>query len=137
MEPSLAPAAGSRQPEHPSPSRSRFALFPLLPQNWKSLFAAPRIRFSFSALVLPQTPSRANPSPGCLPLLLPSLRRRRPAAKKRSLSLPLLQQPLLLCRISNRAPTPAGALLRTRDPLQAQLPAIPADSQRPAVAILR
>src|SRR5580704_13167085 len=116
----LPAAAWFLQPVHPSPSRLHFVPFLLLPQDSKSLFAAPTIRFSSSAPALPRMPSRANPSLGRSLLPHPSTRRHRPAATKRSLSLPLLQQSRLPCRrTSNPAPVPAELLSHTPDPLPA------------------
>src|SRR5271170_7208405 len=99
-------------PARPLPSRRRFALFLLLPQIWKSLFAVPRSRSAFCALALPQMLSHANPS--LHRLLLPLRPSSRPHRASRSWTgLPLLPlQPRLPCRpYSNRAPVAAAPLL--------------------------
>src|ERR1700721_3888307 len=106
LPPDLSPI-----PARPLPLRLRSALFLLLPQIGKSLFAAPRIRFSICALALPQRLSRANPSLHQLLLpLRPSSRPRR--ASRNRTGFPLLPlQPLLPCPPnSNRAPVAAAPL---------------------------
>src|SRR5580704_3756131 len=124
-------------PARPLPLRLRSALFLLLPQIWKSLFAAPKIRFSICALALPQRLSRANPL--LHQLLLPLRPSSRPHRASRSWTrFPLLPlQPHLPCRPnSNRAPVAAAPLL----PLQfvlLPLQAIRACSQKPTAAIPR
>src|SRR5579863_966223 len=140
MAQSLDEALWFRKPAHPSPSRRRSALFPLLPETRKPLFAGPRNHPSFSEPVLRRMPSRANPSPGRSPqVLLLTLRRLHRGARKRCpLLLPLPRLRLPCRRTSNPFPVPAAPLLwHRRCHLRTRSSAIPEDCQRRAVAIPR
>src|SRR5580704_5376639 len=124
-------------PARPLPLRPRSALFLLLPQIGRSLFAAPKIRFSICALALPQRLSRANPL--LHQLLLPLRPSSRPHRASRNWTgfPPLPLQPRLPCRPnSNRVQVAAAPLL----PLQfllLPLQAIRACFRKPTAAIPR